>query len=211
MFFLSFLGCSILHQVGRWVPSRVPHAANLRVCIAFQLYFLWKAGLLWYTSLTIGYGAAAEGEVVWIQKETVRNLDALAGYFMYDLCYLLQTTPFSGFVLHHLVGLVMLGYLQERGTPPPSLLTMYNALSFVAEITNPPLNLRHFTKGTVWEGVVRRVIFWTYTVFRMVLYPALSIQLHQHLQMRTLFALFIVIYTMSMVWYRRVIRMCLLR
>lgn len=213
MFFLSFIVCSGLHQVGRWIPSRVPHAANLRTCIAFQLYFLWRAGSLWYTSVTLGEqedvsAREAAAVILWIQKETMRNLGALGGYFLYDLGYLLQTTPFSGFVLHHLIGLTMIRFLQERGAPPPSLLTMYNALAFIAEITNPPLNLRHFVKGTVWEGIMRKIIFWTYTVFRMIGYPVLSIHLHQHLQIQPLFGLFVTIYVMSMVWYRRVIRMC---
>ena len=219
MFFLSFLVCSGLHQVGKWIPSRVLHAANLRTCIAFQLYFLWRAGSLWYTSAVLdhldGIGAdsgasarEAAATILWIQKETMRNLGALGGYFIYDLGYLLQTTPFSGFVLHHLIGLTMIRFLQERGAPPPSLLSMYNALAFIAEITNPPLNLRHFVKGTAWEGGMRRIIFWTYTVFRMVGYPVLSIQLHHHLQIRPLFVLFMIIYAMSTVWYRRVIRMC---
>jgi hypothetical protein len=147
----------------------------------------------------------------WISSETMQNLDALAGYFVYDLCFLLQTSPFSGFVLHHLIGLGMIGILREFGPPATHLLSAYNALCVVAEVTNLPLNLRHFLKGTRWEVLNRQVIFWTYTVFRMMMYPWMSYRLYQHLRCSGLLYLFFAVYGMSMVWYRRVIRMTWMR
>jgi hypothetical protein len=203
MFLTSLIGCSALHEVVAYLPSRVRYAANLRTCIAFQLYFLWRAGTLLYASL---YPPEASN-TAWIQTETMRNLDALAGYFVYDLCFLLQTTPFSGFVLHHLIGLGMIRYLHLAGPPPVHLLTAYNALCVVVEVVNPLLNLRHFVKGTRVEWIHRQAMFWMYTVFRVVLYPLLSFRLHQQLRSPPLFGLFLVVYAMSMVWYSRLLRM----
>jgi hypothetical protein len=137
----------------------------------------------------------------------MENLYALAGYFVYDLCFLLQTQPFSGFVLHHLMGLGMIRHLQTIGLPPAHLLTMYHALSFVAEVTNPTLNLRHFVKGTRWEPFMRQLNFWLYTGFRVILFPVLSFQLHGALRSVPLLLMFLTVYGMSLMWYRRLIRM----
>ena len=133
MFLKSLIACTALHEVATWIPSgRVKYAANLRTCIVFQLYFLWQAGSLLYASL---YGPRDEWPTQRLQSETMENLYALAGYFVYDLCFLLQTQPFSGFVLHHLMGLGMIRHLQTIGLPPAHLLTMYHALSLVTSAT----------------------------------------------------------------------------
>lgn len=208
MFLRSLIACSLFHEVATLVPSRVRYAANLRTCIAFQLYFLWRAGSLLIASYQ---GVQDTDTTQWITSETMRNLEALAGYFVYDLCFLLQTSPFSGFVLHHLIGLGMIGILREIGPPSAHLLTAYNALCVVAEVTNPPLNLRHFLKGTRWEGVNRQVIFWTYTVCRMIMYPWMSYRLYQHVRCKGLLYLCFAVYGMSIIWYRRVIRMTWMR
>lgn len=205
MFLKSLIACTALHEVATWIPSgRVKYAANLRTCIVFQLYFLWQAGSLLYASL---YGPRDEWPTQRLQSETMENLYALAGYFVYDLCFLLQTQPFSGFVLHHLLGLGMIRHLQTIGLPPAHLLTMYHMLSFVSEVTNPTLNLRHFVKGTRWEPFMRQLNFWLYTGFRVILFPVLSFQLHGALRSVPLLLMFLTVYGMSLMWYRRLIRM----
>ncbi len=226
MFLKSLIACTAFHEVASWFPSqKVKYAANLRTCIVFQLYFLWRAGSLLYATLPSLLNLSTlptlpsllnfltlpsplnELTTRQLQNETMDNLNALAGYFVYDLCFLLQTTPFSGFVLHHVLGLGMIRYLQNMGVPPPHLLTMYNTLSFVAEVTNPMLNFRHFVKGTRCESLVRQINFWMYTGFRIILFPILSFQLHGALRSIPLLLPFLTIYVMSLMWYRQLIRM----
>ena len=207
MFLKSLIACTAHHEIATWIPlgqSKVKYTANLRTCIAFQLYFLWQAGSLLYASL---YEPRNEWTTRQLQKNTMENLNALAGYFVYDLCFLLQTQPFSGFALHHLLGLGIIRYLQNMGLPPAHLLTMYNMFSFVTEVTNPTLNLRHFVKGTRWESFMRQLNFWLYTGFRIILFPVLSFQLHGALRSSPLLLLFLTVYGMSLMWYRRLIRM----
>lgn len=204
MFLKSLITCTAFHEVATYLPSyKVKYAANLRTCIAFQLYFLGRAGFLLYATLANPLDEATTRQ---IQVDTMNNLNALAGYFVYDLCFLLQTTPYSGFVLHHLLGIGMIRYLQNMGMPTTHLLTMYNTLSFVAEITNPTLNLRPFVKGTRWEPLVRQVNFWLYTGCRILLFPALFLQLHSALRETPLLLFFLTIYGMSLMWYRRLIQ-----
>jgi hypothetical protein len=202
MFFSSMLGCSILHEVSNWIPmtrwSHVRHRGNLIASMIFQIYFVWRAGYLLYLE-------QRDGVTEWIQEETLQQLYVIGGYFIYDLCYLLQTTPCSGFVLHHLVGLGMLSVLYQIGLPSPPLVSYYNQLCFIIEVTSPVISLRYFTKGSVYERVNDFLMIMSYTVFRVVLYPLLSYRLHLHLQTPMLFYSFMGIYAMSLLWYRRIL------
>lgn len=202
MFVLSMLGCSVLHEVSNWIPMRrwahVRHRGNLIASMLFQVYFVWRAGYLLYLE-------QQSGVTEWIQEQTLQQLYAMGGYFVYDLCYLLQTTPCSGFVLHHLVGLGMLSILYQIGRPLPSLVSHYNQLCFIIEVTSPIISLRYFTKGSVYERANQIIMILSYTVFRVLLFPLLSYRLHLHLQTPVLFHLFMGIYVMSLVWYHRIL------
>lgn len=204
MLLISWIGCTAVHEFFNWLPMRqwayVRHRGNLMASMAFQLYFVWKAGYLIHLE-------HHDGVTELLQEETHQQLYALCGYFVYDLCYLLQTTPFSGYVLHHLVGIGMLSVLAQLGAPRPDLVLYYNQLCFVTEVTNPITSLRHFTKGTVFDRYQKMIMFLSYTVFRVILYPFLSYRLMPHLQHPSLVYLFLSIYGMSLVWFRRILLM----
>jgi len=61
-------------------------------------------------------------------------------------------------------------------TKMPSIYTLklYNLFCFIAEVTNPLLNLRHFTKGTVAYRLNMNLVKATYVIFRMFLFPLVS-------------------------------------
>jgi len=204
MFIESLLGCSAIHEISNWIPmsrwSNVRHRGNLIASMIFQVYFVWKASRLLYLEHQNGVTES-------LQEQTLQQLYAVGGYFVYDLCYLIQTTPFSGYVLHHLVGLGMLSILCSLGPPRSELVSSYNQLCLVTEITNPIITLRHFTRGSAFERTQKWLMFFTYTVFRIILYPILSYRLHLRIQQPRLFNLFIGIYAMSLVWYRRILQM----
>jgi hypothetical protein len=143
--------------------------------MVFQIYFVAKAAYLIHLE-------HFDGATEFLQGETIEQLHAMGGYFLYDLCYLLQTTPFSGYVIHHLVAIGMLSVLCSLGLPRLDLLSYYNQLCFVTEVTNPIITLRHFTKESKYERCQRILMFLTYTVFRIILYPLLSYRLMPHLE-----------------------------
>ncbi len=204
MFIKSLLGCSFVHEISNWIPmnrwSNVRHRGNLIASITFQIYFVSKALQLLYLEYRDGPNES-------LQEQTLEQLYAIGGYFVYDLCYLLQTIPFSGYVLHHLIGLGMLNILYKLGPPHPNLISSYNQICIITEITGPILSLRHFTKGSYFEKTQKWLMVITYTLFRVILYPISSYKLHLHIQQPPLFYLFMMIYAMSLIWYRRVLKM----
>jgi hypothetical protein len=204
MLFTSLIGCTIVHELSNRLPmkrwSNVRHRGNLIASMVFQIYFVTKAAYLIYLE---HHGGATE----FLQEETFQQLRVFIGYFIYDLCYLIQTDPSSGYVLHHLVAIGMLSVLCSLGLPRLDLLSYYNQLCFVTEVTNPITTLRHFTKGSNYERCQRVLMFLTYTIFRVFLYPLLSYRLMPHLQHPSLVYLFLSIYGMSLVWYRRILHM----
>ena len=106
----------------------------------------------------------------------------------------------------------MLQLVKQFGAPI-SLLSQYNLFCFVAEITNPFINLRHFTRDTTFYPFNIKIIFGTYSIFRMILFPVMSKQLYNAIQIsdpsraNSLIYLFSVEYLMSSVWYVKIIRM----
>jgi len=84
---------------------------------------------------------------------------------------------------------------------------------FIAEITNPFINVRHFMKNTIYYPFIIKSIFGTYTFFRMILFPILSKQIYDKIKLinsssaSSLIYLFSTIYLMSTVWYFKIVGM----
>lgn len=203
----SFLGCSSIHALSSLIPFKTKDAPNLISCISFQLYFIFRCLSLFYQSR---YTDEYDQNIV--SQQTIDNLNSLIGYFIYDIIYLLKTSSFSFYVVHHLLGISMLQLVKHFGAPIP-LLSQYNLFCFVAEVTNPFINLRHFTRDTTFYPLNIKLIFGTYSIFRMILFPIMSKQLYQTIQLTdpsratSLIYLFSVVYLMSSVWYVKIIRM----
>ncbi len=197
----SLLACSSIHGISSLIPFKIRDAPNLITCISFQLYFLYQSLSLLYKSY---YLTSYDSSI--IAQETVLNLDSLIGYFIYDIFYLLKTSPTSFFILHHIIGIIMIHIIKQFGTPI-HLLSQYNLFCFVAEITNPFLNLRHFTKNTHLYRLNMLLILSTYSIFRVIIFPILSVKIYKKIKRDSLMYLFSVIYLMSIVWYSKIIRM----
>jgi hypothetical protein len=197
----SFLTCSSIHGLSSLIPFKTRDASNLITCISFQLHFLYHSLSLLYKSY---YLSSYDSSIV--AHDTILNLDSLIGYFIYDIFYLLKTSPTSFFILHHIIGIIMIHMIKQFGTPI-HLLSQYNLFCFVAEITNPFLNVRHFTKNTHLYRLNMLLILSTYSIFRVIIFPILSVKIYKEVRRESLMYLFSVIYLMSMVWYSKIIKM----
>jgi hypothetical protein len=182
-------GCSLLHVITSIVPFKTPNAANLMTCLAFQLYFSGRAAYL-----------SRQEPTPVIASQTISNLDAIYGYFLYDLAYLFLTTPTSPYIVHHFIGLYILHQIKQYGAPLYAL-HEYNMICFVAECTSPFLQLRHFAKGTSLYPYLMRFTFYLYGASRMIVMPIYSITLMQLLGSKVLWAPLLAVYAMSTYWF----------
>jgi hypothetical protein len=185
----SSIACSTIHLLTSRYPFKTPNAANLMTCLVFQLYFSGRAAYLSYqepTPVTASH--------------TIANLDAIYGYFLYDLAYLFLTTPTSPYILHHFIGLYILHQIKQYGAPLYAL-HEYNMICFVAECTSPFLQLRHFAKGTSLYPYLMRFAFYLYGASRMIAMPIYSMSLIQLLGSKALWAPLLAVYAMSWYWF----------
>lgn len=203
----SFLGCSSIHALSSLISFKTKDAPNLISCISFQLYFIFRSLSLFYQS---HYSDEYDQQLV--SQQIINNLNSLIGYFIYDSLYLMKTSYFSFYLLHHLLGISMLQLVKQFGAPI-SLLSQYNLFCFIAEVTNPFINFRHFTRDTIFYPLNIKLIFGTYSIFRMILFPIMSKQLYHSIQFTdpsratSLIYLFSLVYLMSSVWYIKIVGM----
>jgi hypothetical protein len=182
-------GCSLIHTIASRYPFKTPNAANLMTCLAFQLYFSGRAAYL-----------SRQEPTPVIALDTIANLDAIYGYFLYDLGYLFLTTPTSPYILHHFIGLYILHQIKQYGAPL-YVLHEYNMICFAAECTSPFLQLRHFAKGTSLYPYLMRFAFYLYGASRMIVMPIYSMSLIQLLGSKALWAPLLAVYAMSWYWF----------
>jgi hypothetical protein len=185
----SALSCSTIHLLASRYPFRTRNASNLITCLAFQLYFSGRAAYLSYQEPT-----------PYIALQTIANLDAIYGYFLYDLAYLFLTTPTSPYIIHHFIGLYILHQIKQYGAPLYAL-KEYNMICFVAECTSPFLQLRHFAKGTSLYPYLMQFAFYLYGASRMIAMPIYSITLMQLLGSKVLWTPLLAVYAMSAYWF----------
>lgn len=203
----SFLACSSVHALSSMARFKTRDAPNLISCISFQLYFVYRSLSLIYQSL---YPTYYNPSIV--SQDTIQNLNSLTGYFLYDSLYLFKTSSFSFYLLHHFLGISMI-QLVKQFDAPFSLLSQYNLFCFIAEVTNPFINVRHFMRDTIYYPFAIKSIFGTYTIFRMILFPIMSKHIYDTMKLinpsnaSLLNYLFITVYIMSTVWYFKIIRM----
>jgi len=182
---------------------KTDESPNVITCILFQLFFIFRSST--NLSLSLPWNAYNTGIV---QSRTMQQIDYLIGYFLYDLVYLLFRHRQSPFIIHHLIGFVMLFSMKCLGLPRDYLFHC-NAICLLGEITNPILNLRTFTKGTPYYDLNMKLIGITYFLFRIIGFPAVSYLLLRHMQSKSLWFCFGSIYVMSIIWFKKIVHMIL--
>lgn len=181
---IGFLSCTTLHTLYRGIPFRTSRAANLLTCITFQVFFVANA-------IRIYFNPSVEA--------TSDNLDYLVGYFGYDLLYLLQTNPYSLYMVHHLIGLGLVHMIQKMGIPT-HLVHEYNAICISLEFVSPLLNIMTFAKQTSYYPMLLRFNYKLYILFRVILFPIISYPLRSHFSSPWVWTCFFAIYSMSVGW-----------
>ena len=195
----STVYCTAIHSITNMLEYKIKNLPNIVTCILFQSLFVYRAGISLYKSYYPNY---YQQSIVAI--DTLKNVDYLTGYFIYDILYLLKTDPKSMFLVHHVIGLIMLYVVKKIGAPV-DLLKSYNAISFIAEITNPFLNMRYLTKNTSYYSLNMKLILLTYTLFRMIAFPIVSFDLLRRLNSKILRLSFSSIYIMSLLWFKKIV------
>ena len=199
----SSIYCTGIHSLISILDTKIENLPNLITCILFQGSFIFRSAVSLYQSYhRRGYDQSV------VATDTIQSLDYLVGYFIYDLLYLLKTNPRSLFIIHHLIGLFMLYCIKQVGAPL-HLLKHYNAICFIAEITNPFLNLRTLTKHTPYHSLNMKLILITYFIFRIIAFPLISSELLMQLNSKPLWASFSTIYGMSLLWFKKIVMMSL--
>ena len=105
---ISALSCGAFHYLCRFIPFKTREASNLLTCTLFQTYFVFQACRLLFSEPSDQ-----------VSEQTLTNLSYLYGYFIYDLIYLLKTDCTSPFIIHHLVGMIILHRIKQIGAPIP--------------------------------------------------------------------------------------------
>lgn len=186
---MSAVSCGTLHYLFRCIPFKTREAANLLTCTVFQIYFVFQACRLLFSEPS---DQVSDGTLV--------NLSYLYGYFIYDLIYLLKTDYTSPFIIHHLVGMIILHRIKQIGAPI-SLLTHYNMICVLGEVTSPFLNLRHFFKNTRLFPFWMRGIYYLYFISRIIAFPIASGSLIYKLRSHELAGTLVIVYGMSLFWF----------
>ena len=201
----STLYCGLIHHVAKLFPQKIINMPNLTTCILFQSYFIYNSGTLFMKSFTNN-----PTKLLTIRNDTLNLFNNLSGYFIYDIIYLLRNNPLLPsnmvFIIHHLIGMSMLEIARTYGAPK-DMLKYYNGLCFVAEVTNPFINLRHFTRDTEYYKLNIKIIFYMYMIFRIILFPMVSYKFLTIMPSKNLKILFAIIYTMSLVWFGKIYSM----
>lgn len=108
-----------------------------------------------------------------VREFLIHALKSLCGYFCYDILIVWKTDgPFSIFILHHVMVLLMIFTTVLLGIPE----TWYHtAVCFVSEVTQPITNLRFFTKKIsptiYWYNRLCMLLIWL--LFRIIWLPYL--------------------------------------
>jgi hypothetical protein len=199
----SLITCSGAHQLFRFMDVKIEESPNLLTCILFQMYFILRSSFTVYQSLL-----PEQYSTALVSTSTLEQVDYLIGYFIYDIIYLFYRHPRSPFIIHHLIGFIMLFSMKWIGIPNEYLFHS-NAICVLGEITNPILNLRTFTKGTSYYDLNMKMVGITYFLFRMIGFPAVSYPLLKHMQSKPLWFCFGSIYIMSMIWFKKIVYMIL--
>lgn len=199
----SLVYCGGIHSVISLIDTHIHNLPNAITCILFQSSFVLRSLISLYQS----YHRRRYDQQV-VAADTLHNLDYLIGYFIYDILFLLKTNPKSLFIVHHLIGLLIIFVIKQIGVPL-DLLKHYNAICLISEITNPVLNLRYITKNTPYYSLNMKLILFTYTLFRMIAFPLVSSEILPKLDSKLLWGSFITIYAMSVVWFKKIVYMTL--
>ena len=192
---LSAFICSSTHLLISRFRFQTPNAANLITCLAFQTYFAGRAAYL-----------SRQDPTLVTASQTIANLDAIYGYFLYDLAYLFLTTPTSPYIVHHFIGLYILHQIKQYGAPLYAL-HEYNMICFVSECTSPFLQLRHFAKGTSFYPYLMQFAFYLYGASRIIGMPIYSMSLIQLLGSKALWTPLLAVYAMSWYWFMKMWKM----
>lgn len=181
---LGFLSCTTLHTLFCSIPLKTPRAANLLTCITFQTFFVTNAiRIYFYPSV----------------EATSNNLDYLVGYFGYDFMYLVQTNPYSLYMIHHCIGIGLAHMIQKMGIPT-HLVREYNAICISLEFVSPFLNIMTFAKQTPYYPLLLCFNYGFYILFRIILFPGIGYQLRSHFSSPWIWTCFFAIYGMSLGW-----------
>ena len=182
---IGLLSCTTLHTLFRGIPFRTSRAANLLTCITFQTLFVANAIRIYYFDPSV--------------EATSNNLNYLVGYFCYDLMYLIQTNPYSLYMIHHCIGLGLVHMIQKMGIPT-HLVHDYNAICISLEFVSPLLNLLQFAKHTSYYPMLLRFNYKLYILCRVILFPVISYPLRSHFSSPWILTCFFAIYGMSIGW-----------
>ena len=199
----NFLGISLVHQ---FIDFSKTKNTNTITCGLTQSYFIINA--LNIISLDIvGFNKLFLIEKMW------ENIYLIYAYFCYDIVYILLVSPSLIFLVHHLITLLFIHIVIYIGIPM-DLLVEYNLFCIIMEGTGPFLNFRHSLKGTEWEKVNKYMIFITYTLFRIIMYPIVFFYTLKRIEnkgylteltKKLLYWNFYIIYSMSVIWYKKII------
>jgi hypothetical protein len=205
----SALFCLLAHKSFKYFPlkNNSDFYKNIFSCIVFQLLFIFNSVKLTYQSLTSN---PSNENINVLQTNTIQNMDFLIGYFVYDIYHLCKTSYTSPFLLHHVIGILILNSL-KRFNIPADLIWLYNTLCFIGESTNPIINARYFTKGTTYYNFNVKLIYYTYLLIRMIMFPGFSYLFFKSIYNKldtfsynSLKYMFIIIYSMSLFWFRKI-------
>jgi TLC domain len=185
----SVICLSMYHRVVQCIPFRTRNAANLITCMTFQAWFVYQSGRLFYENDDPHF------------FQTYQNLKYLYGYFLYDLIHLILTDPHYGFIVHHLVGMILIhSFFQQK--PYAVLLRSYQSICFLSEVCSPFLNLRPFLRSTPCYRVYMKCIYYMYFLFRILLFPIASFSFYWYTPSLLLAILMSTVYGMSLYWFR---------
>jgi hypothetical protein len=183
---IGFTYCTALHRILNHVSWKTPHASNLLTCIGFQTPFM--AYSIWTCFQKITFSMISN------------NLEYMYGYFFYDLCYLLQTDPFSIYVPHHIIATTSI-YLLQMEKLSPSLALYSNLIVIMLEISTPLLNSLSFLQHPRYRSILLRLTYYLYFMTRIVLFPYFQLQLLPHIRSRLLSIFFVIIYSANLAFF----------
>lgn len=140
-------------------------------------------------------------------------VDVFYGYFLYDTGFVLAVDGINEFFFHHLISLLMIILTYRLGVPE----TFYhNIYGFCVELANPCLHVRHVTeKYNKIHRINLKLIFFLYTTARIILNPITvylffaNVPIADDFVYYGLLATGVAVYIMTLLWYKKVIRMCL--
>ena len=194
----SFVYCSVIQMYLEKIGVR-RRTAQLVSCIIFQIYFVYIAFTLTY------YEYISNKSDVNIEECTIKNMNDIYGYFIYDTIYLITDNRNILFIVHHIASLVIISVVRYNITP------YHNILCFLAEIQNPILNSRYLTSDyPILKRLNKTILYWAYIIFRITLFPIFSIMFLRYMYdinkiyFLILSLLFIGLYSASVLWFKKI-------